>query len=355
MDVTAVAAGTASDALFDLGLAHPGAIVCVSDPGESRDRFEMEFGSRMRFGPGAVTELAATGGATVVNAIVGVAGLASSLSALYAGNRLCLANKESMIAGGPLLLEALKDGGGELIPVDSEHSAIWQCIVGEDASSVERLVLTASGGPFRGRTTEELAAVTPAQALNHPTWSMGPRISIDSATLMNKAFEVIEAFYFFGIGYDQIDVVVHPESFVHSFVEFRDGVVKAEIGIPDMRKPIQYAIAGPERIEVPHERFSIAGTTLHFEEVDTETFPCLELGYQAGRAGGTATAVLNGADEVAVDAFLDERIGFLDIARTVEQTLDAHETHTPTDLDDVMDADAEARARAHEFVASLVG
>lgn len=353
MDVTALATGTGSDELFDLAVAHPDATICISDPGETHERFESAFGSRVHFGPGAVTEVAATKDATVINAIVGVAGLPSSLSALYAGNRLCLANKESLIAGGPLLLEALEDGNGELIPVDSEHSAIWQCIVGEDSASVERLILTASGGPFRGRPSETFADISVAEALDHPTWSMGPRISIDSATLMNKAFEVVEAHYLFGIDYENIEVVVHPESMIHSFVEFSDGVVKAEVGFPDMRKPIQYAITSPARVAIPKEPFSIVGSTMRFEEVDRDTFPCLDLGYDAGRMGGTATAVLNAADEAAVEAFLVGRIGFLDIARAVSHVLSQHDARTPRSVEDVMDADTEARMSAEQFIATL--
>ena len=268
--IRALAANRASDALFDAAAAHPEAMVCIADPGEGQERFASAFGTRAHFGPGAVTEAAAIGGSTVVNGIVGAAGLRASLSALYAGNRLALANKESLVAGGPLMLAALAEGGGELVPVDSEHSAIWQCIIGEPPESVSRLILTASGGPFRGLPIDELEDVTVEEALDHPTWSMGPRISIDSATLMNKAFEVIEAHYLFGMDYDDIAVVIHPQSIVHSFVEFTDGVVKAEVGFPDMRKPIQFAITEPDRAETDHEPFRIAGTTMSFEEPDRE-------------------------------------------------------------------------------------
>jgi len=293
--VVAMASHSASEALHELALAHGDAIVCVADPGEGRDRFEASFGDRVHFGPGAVTEAAALPNTTVVNGVVGAAGLRSSLSALYAGNRLALANKESLVAGGSLMLDALEDGGGELVPVDSEHSAIWQCIVGESRADVARVILTASGGPFRGMTRKELESVTVDQALHHPTWEMGPRITTDSATLMNKAFEVIEAHYLFGLDYGDIDVVIHPESIAHSFVEFSDGVV--------------------------HEPFRIAGITMSFEEPDRESFPCLDLGYEAGRIGGTATAVLNAADEVAVDAFLEGKIRFVDIPEVVSTVL----------------------------------
>lgn len=351
--VRAIAANRASDELFQVATTVPDAMVCIADPGEGRDRFERAFGDRAHFGPGAVTEAAAIGGSTVVNGIVGAAGLRASLSALYAGNRLALANKESLVAGGPLMLAALEEGGGELVPVDSEHSAIWQCIIGEPDESVSRLILTASGGPFRGLTVDELEHVTVAQALDHPTWSMGPRISTDSATLMNKAFEVIEAHYLFNVAYENIDVVVHPQSVVHSFVEFKDGVVKAEVGFPDMRKPIQYAIDQPTRRSGVSEPFNISGVTLTFEEPDRNAFPCLELGYAAGRMGGTATAALNAADEVAVEGFLAGRIRFIDIAKVVSSVLHSHTPTDPRQVEDVAAADAEARIRASEVIAEL--
>jgi len=351
--IRALAANRASDALFDAAAAHPDALVCIADPGEGQERFGSAFGTRAHFGPGAVTEAAAIGGSTVVNGIVGAAGLRASLSALYAGNRLALANKESLVAGGPLMLAALAEGEGELVPVDSEHSAIWQCIIGEPPESVSRLILTASGGPFRGLSIDELEHVTVAEALDHPTWSMGPRISTDSATLMNKAFEVIEAHYLFNVAYDDIDVVVHPQSIVHSFVEFMDGIVKAEVGFPDMRKPIQYAIDQPSRRQGSNERFNISGVTLTFEEPDTEAFPCLQLGYEAGRMGGTATAALNAADEVAIAEFLAGRIRFVDIATIVASVLESHSPIDPQSVEDIAIADSEARIRASEISAKL--
>ncbi|GMR02395.1 MAG: 1-deoxy-D-xylulose-5-phosphate reductoisomerase [Acidimicrobiia bacterium] len=346
--VVAVAARRASDALLEIARHHRDAVVCVTEPADETDRFRSELGSRIRFGPGALSEVAATRGCTVVNGVVGAAGLRSSLAALYAGNRLALANKESLVAGGSLIMEALVSGGGEMIPVDSEHAAIYQCLIGEPDSSVRRLILTASGGPFRGRSLSELADVTASQALHHPTWSMGPRITIDSATLMNKAFEVIEAHHLFGVDYDAISILVHPQSVVHSFVEFADGVVKAEVGFPDMKKPIQYAITAPDRIAVPHERFTLTGKELTFEDPDREAFPCLELGYEAGRIGGTATAVLNAADEVAVAAFLKGQIRFTEIPEVVGSVLERHTSTMPRHVEDVEAADAEARAYAAE-------
>ena len=351
--VLALASRRASDELLMLASRYRDAIVCVTEPGERREDFVTRLGSRVRFGPESLTEVAATPNTTVVNGVVGAAGLRSSLAALNAGNRLALANKESLVAGGPLIAGALQAGGGELIPVDSEHSAIFQCLAGEADSTVARLILTASGGPFRGLSSEELADVSVEQALDHPTWEMGPRITIDSATLMNKAFEVIEAHYLFGVSYDQIDVVVHPQSFVHSFVEFADGVVKAELGFPDMRKPIQYAITYPDREIASHPPFAIVGNDLTFFEPDPDVFTCLALGYEAGRAGGTATAVLNAADEVAVAAFLDGQITFIDIGSVVADVLLRHRPSIPVDVEEIVAVDREARAHAREVCARL--
>lgn len=350
--VRAIAARRASPELLELARGLPDADVCVVERGEERTRLERELGDRLHFGQGAVTEAAAIGGSTVVNAIVGSAGLTSSLSALYAGNRLALANKESLVAGGDLIAAAVEEGGGEVVPIDSEHAAVRQCLAGEPTTALRRIVLTASGGPFRGYRPDQLRRVTVEDALDHPTWSMGPRITIDSATMMNKAFEVIEAHHLFGVGYDAIDVVVHPQSIVHSFVEFVDGVVKAELGFPDMRKPIQYAITTPDRMSVPDHHFDPVGVTLEFEEPDREAFPGLELGYRAGRAGGTAPAVLNAADEVAVSAFLGGRIPFPAITEVVASVLDAHDVRPTVTVDDVLDADEWARAAAEREIAS---
>ena len=350
--IHSIAARRASLDLLAIARAYPEANVCVVERGDHREVLERELGDRLHFGPGAVTEAAASSDVTVVNGIVGSAGLAPSLAALYAGNRLALANKESLVAGGPLIAEALaSEDAGELIPIDSEHSAMWQCMVGEPQRSVDRVILTASGGPFRGRSRDDLASVTVDEALDHPTWSMGPRITVDSATLMNKAFEVIEAHYLFGLSYDAIDVVVHPQSIVHSFVEFTDGVVKAEVGQPDMRKPIQYAITATQRVATDHEAFSPAGIDLTFEEPDRSVFRCLDLGYAAGRIGGTAPAAMNAADEVAVAEFLDGSLPFLAIAEVVEDVLRAHEAFPPTSIDDVVSVDDEARRHAREACA----
>ena len=304
-------------------------------------------GIEVRAGAGCLVEAAAHPLAEVVlNAVVGSAGLPATLAALGAGKRLALANKESLVAGGDLVLRALS-GGGELIPVDSEHSAVFHCLSGEDPGSVERIILTASGGPFRGYTRGELEGVTPEMALKHPTWSMGPRITVDSATLMNKGLEVIEAHYLFGLPYDRIEVVVHPQSIVHSLVEFRDGSLAAQLSVPDMRIPIGLALSHPERWRTPARRTTLEDLReLTFEPVDRGTFRCLDLAYRAGKMGGTATAVLNAADEVAVELFLRGEIGFLDIERMVEAVLEDHRPWRVETLDDVVAAEEWARSRA---------
>ncbi len=352
VEVEAIGARRGSDELLEMARRLPDSLVGVAAPtAEERDRLSAELGSRVEYGAGAIEGQARLPGVTVVNGIVGSAGLPASVAALEAGNRLALANKESLVAGGPLVENALRKGGGELIPVDSEHSAMFQCLAGEEPGSIRRLLLSASGGPFQGRSIEEMADVTVQDALAHPTWAMGRRITIDSATLMNKAFEVIEAHYLFGVAYDDIEVVVHPQSIVHSLVEFADGSVKAQLGQPDMRAPIQYALTYPVRSGPPPSTLELAGRSLTFEAPDLDAFPCLRLGYEAGRAGGSVPAVLNAADEVAVQAFLDGRIGFTSIGAIVEKTLSEAEVRPIGTIAEVMAADAQARAIA----ASLVG
>jgi len=274
----------------------------------------------------------------VLNAVVGFAGLAPTMWALERGVRLALANKESLVAAGELALEARRRGGGDLIPVDSEHSALFQCAqLGEP----ESLVLTASGGPFRGRTRDDLQNVTPDEALAHPTWNMGPKITIDSATLANKGLEIIEAHFLFRVPYDRIEVVVHPTSIVHGLVRFRDGAAIAHLGYPDMRVPISYALTYPERAETPVPPLDLQ--TLEFHRPDTDTFRLLALAREAGEQGGTYPCAYNAANEVAVQAFLDERIGFLDIAAAVEDAIARVDGSPARDLDDLVDADRRAR------------
>ena len=280
----------------------------------------------------------------VLNAVVGFAGLPVTLWALDRGVDLALANKESLVAAGDLALAARARGGGMLLPVDSEHSAMLQCLAGHEPESVESLVLTASGGPFRGRTRDELLDVTADEALAHPTWSMGPKITIDSATLANKGLELIEAHFLFGLPYERIEVVVHPSSVVHALVRFRDGAALAHLGYPDMRVPISYALTYPERAETPVRPLDLAGgLTLEFHAPDLETFPLLQLARQAGEQGGTYPCAFNAANEVAVGAFLEGRLPFLGIAEAVEETLGAVDGAAAGDLDDLVEADAEAR------------
>jgi len=288
----------------------------------------------------------------VLNAVVGAAGLDATLAALEAGKRLALANKESLVAGGPLVLDALKRGGGQLVPVDSEHSAILQCLRGAHNKEVRRLVLTASGGPFRNHSRAQLEHVTREDALRHPTWDMGAKITIDSATLANKALEVIEAHFLFGVDYDRIDVVVHPQSIIHSMVEFVDGSVLAQLGFPDMELPILYALTHPERILDSGTRSfdPVAAGSLTFEPVDHERFGAFRLGIEAGRTGGTAPAVYNAANEVAVAAFLAGDLPFAGIPEVIAAALEAHNPCGADSLAIVLAADAEAREHARHAI-----
>jgi 1-deoxy-D-xylulose-5-phosphate reductoisomerase len=282
----------------------------------------------------------------VLNAVVGFAGVRATIWALERGVTLALANKESLVAAGDLAIAARERGGGLLLPVDSEHSALHQCLEGRDRATVSGLVLTASGGPFRGRARAELAGVTAAEALAHPTWSMGPKITVDSATLANKGLELIEAHWLFGVSYAMIEVVVHPSSVVHSLVRFRDGALLAHVGLPDMRVPISYALTYPARGATPVEQLDLEGLTLEFEAVDLDAFPLLGLAREAGERGGTAPCAYNAANEVAVAAFLEGRLGFLDIAAVVEETLSRVDGSPARDLDDLDAADSEARRLA---------
>lgn len=287
----------------------------------------------------------------VINGVVGFAGLSVTLETLRAGRTLGLANKESLIAAGPIVQPLRATPGAQLVPVDSEHCAIHQCLRSSYAvdTEVSRLVLTASGGPFRGRSAQSLAGVTVDEALAHPTWKMGPKITIDSSTLMNKGLEVIEAHELFGVDFDNIDVVVHPQSVVHSMVEFTDGSTIAQLSMPDMRLPIGYALGYPHRIRTPFGRIDWSSLSrLDFEAPDRSTFACLDLAYAAGRAGGTAPAALSAANEVVVEAFLAGRIMWADIARYVGRVMEKFVVTTPTTEEDVLAADAEGRQRAIE-------
>jgi len=290
----------------------------------------------------------------VLNAVVGAAGLRATLAALHAGKRVALANKESLVMAGDLVMEAARQGGGEIVPVDSEHSAVLQCLSGRPAADVRRLILTASGGPFRQWAADRMHEVTVEDALRHPTWDMGPKITVDSATLVNKALEVIEAHFLFGLGYDAVEVVVHPQSIVHAFVEFRDGSVLAQVGFPTMELPILYALTHPMRVEdVGTPSFdAVAAGPLTFEPVRANDFPAFTLGVGAGAAGGTAPAVFNAANEVAVRAFLGGAIPFRAIGEVIESVLSDHHVRPAIDLETVLAADHWARQRGESLCSS---
>ncbi len=308
-------------------------------------------GTHWSGGREALVEVAAMAEADVVlNALVGFAGLEPSIAALRAEKRLALANKESLVTGGDLLMEAMADGEGELVPVDSEHSAILQCLGGEDPDQVQRLVITASGGPFRGWSRERLETVGPDDALQHPTWDMGAKITIDSATLANKALEVIEAHVLYGIPYDRIDAVVHPQSVVHSFVEFVDGSVMAQLGFPTMELPILYALTYPDRVDDGGLRTfdPVRASPLTFEAVDTDAFPLFRIGVEAGQRGGTAPTVFNAVNEVVVEAFLKGEVSFPGMARVVDEVLSRSDIRPVTGLDVILQADRQARRSARE-------
>jgi 1-deoxy-D-xylulose-5-phosphate reductoisomerase len=288
----------------------------------------------------------------LVVATSGTVGFRPTIAALTAGKPVALANKETLIMAGHLVTQAASLGRAALLPIDSEHSAIWQCLQGEEpyTERVRRLLLTASGGAFRNRPVESLHDVTPAEALKHPTWSMGPKITIDSATLMNKGLEVIEAHWLFGLDFDQIDVVIHHQSVIHSLVEFVDGSVKAQLGLPDMRLPIQYALAHPRRLTTPVDPLDLASVAqLTFAQVDAAKYPCLGLAYYAGRCGGTYPTVLNAANEVAVARFLDDDLKFMRIAELIDAALQAHRPCPAPSLDEVLGADAWAREFARAW------
>ena len=292
----------------------------------------------------------------VLNALVGSAGLGPTVATLGEGIDLALANKESLVVGGELVMALAEATGAQILPVDSEHSALYQLLAGERPGTVEKLVLTASGGPFRGRTRDELADVTVEEALQHPTWAMGGKITVDSATLMNKGLEVIEAHHLFGVPYERIDVVVHPQSIVHSLVTLVDGAALAHLGHPDMRVPIAYALHHPERVDVPVRPLDLAELgSLTFEPVDTDAFPALRLAIAAAAAGGTAPCVLNAANEVAVHAFLDGRLAFLGIPAVIEDTLERLPAQPVRAFESLYDADREARATAAGLVQAHTG
>ena len=356
-EVAGLVAGRRTDLLAEQIKRFRPVAVSVADDAAAAD-LRARLGAEapeIRVGGNGAAEVAVGCGADiVVAAIVGAAGLVPTFAAATAGLVVALANKETLVAAGELMVRAVKDNGARLLPVDSEHNAIHQCLRSGARGEVRRLILTASGGPFRGRTRAELASVTADEALRHPTWRMGPKVTIDSATLMNKGLEVIEARWLFDVPGSSIDVLVHPQSAVHSMVEFKDGSIIAQLGAADMRHPIQYALTWPERLEGVVARLDLAALgSLTFERPDRDAFRCLDLAYHALAAGGDAPARLNAADEVAVRAFLDGRIGFLDIPELLQRVLESEPTNPIVELEDVLSADRRAREAARAILAAL--
>jgi len=353
-EVTALGVASSVDVLVAQAEEFKPAVVAVPDPSRAAEAAERLPWCEVRSGDDAMASLAEEAD-VVVNAVVGFAGLPVTLATLAAGRRLALANKESLIAAGPVVQAVRGTPGAELVPVDSEHCAVHQCLRAsvDPAREVARVVLTASGGPFRGRTRAELADVTVDDALAHPTWSMGPKITVDSSTLMNKGLEVIEAHELFGVAFDQIEVVVHPQSIVHSMVEFTDGATVAQLSMPDMRLCIGYALSHPRRAATPFGRIDWAQLRrLDFEPPDLDAFRPLALAYAAGRTGGTAPAWLNAANEVAVEAFLDGRLRWLGIAEVLEEVLGRHDGAPASSAEDVVEADRRARDAARAAIAA---
>jgi 1-deoxy-D-xylulose-5-phosphate reductoisomerase len=352
LQAVGLAAGSSWELTVEQAREHGVPAIALADP-EAAEQARSAWSGRVLSGEEGVRELIATSGADLVlNGIVGAAGLGSTVVALTEGIDVALANKESLVIGGELVMALAEATGARLLPVDSEHSALHQLINREAPGTVERLVLTASGGPFRGR--EDLTGVSVEDALAHPTWRMGGRITIDSATLMNKGFEAIEAHHLFAVPYERIGVVVHPQSLVHSLIDLVDGSSIAHLGHPDMRVPISYALHYPERADVDVPRLDLASAgSLTFEEPDLETFACLRLALEAGAAGGTAPCVLNAADEVAVAAFLEGRIPFTGIAALIERAMQEMPVRPVTHFDDLFATDAEARLRTEEGVRGL--
>jgi 1-deoxy-D-xylulose-5-phosphate reductoisomerase len=353
LSVVALSAASSWQALLEQARRHGVRRVAIADPDAAARASEAWTEGEVLAGPDGVARLIAECECDMVlNAIVGSAGLLPTVAALAEGIDLALANKESLVVGGELVTALAEATGAAMIPVDSEHSALYQLLGAERPGTVDRLILTASGGPFRGMRREDLENVTTEQALAHPTWAMGGKITIDSATLMNKGLELIEAHHLFGTPYERIDIVVHPQSIVHSLVQLCDGATLAHLGYPDMRVPISYALHHPERFDVPVRPLNLVEVgALTFEPVDEETFSCVRLARDAAQAGGTAPCTLNAANEVAVHAFLRGRLRFLDIAAVIEDTLEALTPQPVHSFESIGEADAEARRVAGELVA----
>ncbi len=355
--VTALSAHSNGKLLLEQSERFNVLFACLTDP-VAASRFSPDFkeaGIKLFQGPAALEEMISELECEiVVNGLVSSAGLLPTLSVLKKGIDVALANKESLVAGGRLVMEAAADSGAMILPVDSEHSAVFQCLKGERLERVRRIILTASGGPFRSFKRDELRRVTVSMALAHPTWNMGPKVTIDSATLMNKGLEVLEAHHLFGVPLERIEVVVHPQSVIHSMVEMVDSSVLAQMGVPDMRVPIQYALTHPDRMPSQVEELSLLDAgRLDFEPVDARRFPCLALAYIAGGRGGTAPSVMNAANEEAVKAFLSSRIGFTDIALVIEEAMEKVPVREVDSVDDILAAESEARIIAGETIDRL--
>lgn len=355
LEVVGLCAHASWQTLFEQAKRHQPRWICVTNP-EIAARLDAKAlgDTRLLRGPDGVRAMVSDPDVdVVVSAIVGAAGLAGTWAALEASKTVAVANKETLVMAGPLVMELAQRRGACILPVDSEHSALFQAMQGGKTKEIERVVLTASGGPFRGRTAEELEDVSPDEALQHPTWRMGPKITVDSATLMNKALEVIEARWLFDLPPEKIDVIIHPESVIHSFVEFVDGSVLAQLSPPDMRLPIQYALTYPERVNGPARRLSWRElSTFHFEQPDYETFPAVQLGYEVARRGGTSGAVLNAANEAAVGRFLAGELRFLDIPRACHDVLAHHEYCARPSLTELAALDRWARQEVGRWIIS---
>jgi len=352
-EVTAVTAATNVEALSEIVRRTGAKLAVVADESRYADLAELLVGTNCRAAAGeeALVEAAAADADLVIAAIVGCAGLRPVMGAVEAGRTVALANKEALVTAGALMTDAARSSGATLLPIDSEHNAIFQCLAGSRSADVSRLILTASGGPFRAASAETIGAATPAQAVAHPNWSMGAKISVDSATMMNKGLELIEAHYLFGLPSERIDILVHPQSIVHSMVEFVDGSVLAQLGSADMRIPIAYALAWPERMATPAQRLDLAAIArLDFEAPDLDRFPALRLAREALEAGGAAPVVLNAANEVAVAGFLAGRIGFPEISHLVQEALMAGDYGAPRSIRDVQEIDRVTRERAQTMM-----
>jgi len=352
-EVTTVTAATNVEALSEIVRRTGAKLAVVADQSRYADLVELLVGTNCRAAAGeeALVEAAAADADLVIAAIVGCAGLRPVMGAVEAGRTVALANKEALVTAGALMTDAARSSGATLLPIDSEHNAIFQCLAGSRSADVSRLILTASGGPFRAASAETIGAATPAQAVAHPNWSMGAKISVDSATMMNKGLELIEAHYLFGLPSERIDILVHPQSIVHSMVEFVDGSVLAQLGSADMRIPIAYALAWPERMATPAQRLDLAAIArLDFEAPDLDRFPALRLAREALEAGGAAPVVLNAANEVAVAGFLAGRIGFPEISHLVQEALMAGDYGAPRSIRDVQEIDRVTRERAQAMM-----